>query len=163
MQELAATSAVKPQPVPIDHPPVVAPALTAQEQAVLNGSVREKLIHASTVAGAIGGTVGGLIMGGIWALAGKGNPVNHWGRKVFGTAALVGFFGGLISRSTWGKDVADRTVSYMSDQVLQSNSTTDKQAEVMQAITQAPSPETAILGDTITHQSPAALDKPIEL
>jgi|GEM_PF-4147337 len=122
----------KPEPVAIENPPPLSPVLTPQEQAVLYGSVREKLLTSSTTNGATLGAVGGALMGGAWSLATGGG---HWGRKVLGTAVISGIVGAVVSRMSWGKDMAEKQMSIMQQQISQLPA--DQQAAAYDQISQS--------------------------
>ena len=122
----------KAQPVAIENPPPLSPVLTPQEQTVLYGSVREKLLTSSTTNGAALGAVGGALMGGAWSLATGGA---HWGRKILGTAVASAIVGAVVSRMSWGKDMAEKQTAAMQQQVSQL--TPEQQAAAYDQISQS--------------------------
>jgi hypothetical protein len=161
MQELAPRTQPDLPPVAIENPPVLAPTITAPEQSVLYGAIRERMTNTASTAGAVGGAVGGAIIGGIWSFVTKGGEgKNHWGRKTFGTAAVLSVLGALVSRMTWGNTMAEKTVSQLSEQM--STLPPEQQAMAYQQLAQqlgtsAPAstlaPQTTIHADTVQHQA----------
>ena len=117
------------------------------------GSVREKIVNASTAAGAIGGGVLGVVAGGIWSFIGRGAEQNHWGRKTLGSALVLSAIGAVVSRITWGKDMAEKNVSLMQQQIEQLPA--EQQAMAYQTIAQQlGKPQPSVQASSIDHQAP---------
>lgn len=136
----------------IENPPPVAPQLSAQEQSVLYGAVREKIANNAMGAGALFGAVGGGLIGGLWSLATKGN---HWGRKTFGVAAAGAALGAITSRLTWGRDMGDKATTQIDQQISQLPA--EQRPMAYQQIAQAVglnTPQTAVHAASAEYQGP---------